>query len=103
MQLLMRRPEIKGFVAVAPPANQFDFTFLAPCPSSGIIINGMDDEIVPKDKVQELVTKLQSQKGIEIAHHPIAETGHFFNGGGMDELQRSVVTYVSARLAGDAR
>src|SRR3954447_3961561 len=35
MQLLMRRPEIDGFIAVAPPANLYDFSFLAPCPSSG--------------------------------------------------------------------
>ena len=33
MQLLMRRPEITGFVSVAPPANLYDFSFLAPCPS----------------------------------------------------------------------
>ena len=39
MQLLMRRPEIAGFVSVAPPANQYDFSFLAPCPSSGLIIS----------------------------------------------------------------
>ncbi|HEY8351277.1 MAG TPA: alpha/beta hydrolase, partial [Sphingomonadales bacterium] len=31
MQLLMRRPEIEGFIAVSPPANMYDFTFLAPC------------------------------------------------------------------------
>ncbi len=30
MQLLMRRPEIKGFISVAPPANLYDFSFLAP-------------------------------------------------------------------------
>ena len=35
MQLLMRRPEIGGFVSVSPPANMYDFSFLAPCPSSG--------------------------------------------------------------------
>ncbi len=35
MQLLMRRPEVEGFISVAPPANRFDFSFLAPCPSSG--------------------------------------------------------------------
>src|SRR3546814_133758 len=34
MQLLMRRPEIRGFISVAPPANMYDFTFLAPCPRS---------------------------------------------------------------------
>ena len=32
MQLLMRRPEIRGFLSVAPPANMYDFSFLAPCP-----------------------------------------------------------------------
>jgi len=30
MQLLMRRPEISGWVSVAPPANHYDFGFLAP-------------------------------------------------------------------------
>jgi alpha/beta superfamily hydrolase len=28
MQLLMRRPEITGFVSVSPPANMYDFSFL---------------------------------------------------------------------------
>ena len=45
MQLLMRRPEIRGFISIAPPANLYDFTFLAPCPSSGIIIQGEGDEV----------------------------------------------------------
>ena len=37
MQLLMRRPEITGFVSIAPPASMYDFAFLAPCPTSGLI------------------------------------------------------------------
>ena len=36
MQLLMRRPEITGFISVSPPANMYDFSFLAPCPSPGV-------------------------------------------------------------------
>ena len=47
MQLLMRRPEIESFIAVAPPANIYDFTFLAPCPSSGLILQGDQDTVVP--------------------------------------------------------
>ena len=47
MQLLMRRPEIEGFISVAPPANLYDFTFLAPCPSSGLMVNGAKDRVVP--------------------------------------------------------
>ena len=40
MQLLMRRPEIDGFIAVSPPAGTLDFSFLAPCPASGLILHG---------------------------------------------------------------
>ncbi len=50
MQLLMRRPEIDAFIAVAPPANNFDFGFLAPCPASGLIIQGDQDQLVPRNR-----------------------------------------------------
>ena len=60
MQLLMRRPEITGFISIAPPANLYDFSFLAPCPSSGLILQGDQDEVVPPDSVQALVKKLSA-------------------------------------------
>ena len=47
MQLLMRRPEVEGFISIAPPANLYDFSFLAPCPSSGLIVHGEKDAVVP--------------------------------------------------------
>ena len=40
MKLLMRRPEIEDFVDIAAPANRFDFSCLAPCPRSGLFIQG---------------------------------------------------------------
>ncbi|MEL6209549.1 MAG: alpha/beta hydrolase, partial [Pseudomonadota bacterium] len=79
MQLLMRRPEIGGFVSVAPPANLYDFSFLAPCPSSGIIVNGEVDRIAPMAEVQKLVDKLKLQRGIEITHNTVPEAGHLFD------------------------
>ena len=66
MQLLMRRPEIEGFISVAPQPNIYDFSFLAPCPSSGLIIHGDADKVAPPKDVQGLVDKLHSQKGITI-------------------------------------
>ena len=66
MQLLMRRPEIEGFISVAPPANLYDFTFLAPCPSSGLMVNGAKDRVVPTESVRGLVDRLKTQKGIVI-------------------------------------
>lgn len=79
MQLLMRRPEIEGFISVAPPANLYDFSFLAPCPSSGLIIQGEKDDVVPCDPVEKLVEKLHAQKGIEIDHRTIKGANHFFH------------------------
>src|SRR5262249_32301118 len=55
MQLLMRRPEIEGFISIAPPANLYDFSFLAPCPSSGMIVHGDKDAVVPHKDVCGLV------------------------------------------------
>ncbi|NCC21077.1 MAG: alpha/beta fold hydrolase [Alphaproteobacteria bacterium] len=79
MQLLMRRPEIQGFVSVAPPANLYDFTFLAPCPSSGLILQGNRDDVVPENSVEKLVSKLRQQKGIEIDYRVMDGANHFFH------------------------
>ncbi len=99
MQLLMRRPEINGFVSVAPPVNSLDFTFLAPCPSSGIIINGTKDTVTPPEDILTLVKRLQNQKGIDITHRTIKGADHFFEGPVMDELVAEVNAYVMDRCA----
>ena len=64
----MRRPEIAGFVAVSPPANLYDFSFLAPCPASGLIIQGTDDKIVEAEQVSELADKLNKQKNLKVVY-----------------------------------
>jgi alpha/beta superfamily hydrolase len=78
MQLLMRRPEITGFISVAPPANIYDFGFLAPCPSSGLMIHGDKDELVPHESVAKLVQKLSNQRDIQIDYKLIKGATHFF-------------------------
>ena len=102
MQLLMRRPEIDSFIAVAPPANQYDFSFLAPCPSSGLIISGSADRVVPPADVAVLADKLKQQKGITITHKTIEGAGHFFDPG-MDEMIATVEAYVRQRLTESSR
>ena len=98
MQLLMRRPEIKGFISVAPPANLYDFGFLAPCPSSGLIVNGAADEVVTAGGVQKLVDKLKTQRHITITHEVIEGANHFFEKE-MDQLQSTVENYLDMRIA----
>ena len=95
----MRRPEIKGFISIAPPANMYDFTFLAPCPSSGIIIQGEGDEVVTPLATQKLVDKLRTQRHITIHHDLIPQATHFFEHE-MPQLMKSVDDYLDMRLAG---
>jgi len=78
MQLLMRRPEIDGFISVAPPANTYDFTFLAPCPSSGLIVHGAKDATVPPASVEKLVNKLSQQRDITVDYTLIPDANQFF-------------------------
>lgn len=78
MQLLMRRPELSGYISVSPPANLYDFTFLAPCPVSGLMVQGERDEIVPRESVERLVDRLQQQKGISVDYRCVAGADHFF-------------------------
>ena len=99
MQLLMRRPEVRGFISIAPPANLYDFSFLAPCPSSGIIIQGDADEVATPQATQKLVDKLRTQKHITIHHDTIPRANHFF-ADETDQLMRSVDGYLDMRLKG---
>ena len=93
MQLLMRRPEISGFISVAPPANVYDFSFLAPCPSSGLMVQGDQDTVVPQEAVTKLVQKLSHQRGIKIDYKVIPGATHFFNEH-LDQLAETVDQYL---------
>ena len=97
MQLLMRRPEIEGFISVAPPANRFDFSFLAPCPSSGLFVHGDLDRVAPLKEVTALIEKLKTQKGILIEHAVVAGANHFFENR-VEPLIEEVRQYLDKRL-----
>ena len=97
MQLLMRRPEINGFVCVSPPANLRDFSFLAPCPSSGLIVQGDKDSIASYDSTKILSEKLQKQKKVDIVFKPIKGADHFYENY-KDELLSIVNSYIENKL-----
>ncbi len=52
----------RGLHLDRPQPNIYDFSFLAPCPSSGLIIHGDADKVAPAKDVQGLVDKLHTQK-----------------------------------------
>ena len=79
MQLLMRRPDINNFIAVSPPANEKDFSFLAPCPTSGLIIQGGKDEITDPQMVTDLARRLNMQRHADVDYAVIEEADHMYN------------------------
>lgn len=97
MQLMMRRPEIRGFISVAPPASLHDFSFLAPCPASGMILHGDKDEVIPQASVDKLAQKLQKQKNIKIDYRVIEGSDHFFQDH-IDDLNKHVNDYLDKML-----
>ena len=94
MQLLMRRPEIDRFIAIAPPAHKYDFSFLAPCPSSGLILTGDQDDIAPEPYTKLLAAKLAKQKDIQIDYRVASGVDHFFTGR-LDDLMLTVEDYLN--------
>lgn len=98
MQLLMRRPEVNNFVAISPPVNKSDFSFLSPCPIPGVIIQGNQDSIVPEPHVADFVDKFLSSSDCDIEYKMIEGADHFFRNK-LDDLGDALDDYIKYRLS----
>ena len=78
MQLIMRRPEVNKFIAISPQPNVYDFSFLAPCPISGLVTYGKNDELVPEEILLNLKKRLLLQKNIDVKFESINAANHFY-------------------------
>ena len=65
--------------------------------SSGLIIHGDKDAVVPHRDVTTLVEKLKTQKGIVIEQKVIPGANHFFDGK-IEPLMNSITAYLDKRL-----
>lgn len=102
LQMLMRRPDLKRFVAVAPPMGLYDFTFLSPCPTSGLVVYGTADEITPPQDTESMLKKTTRQKGITISAAKVIGADHFFTNQ-QDELGATVSSYIQRELGKPGR
>ena len=97
MQLIMRRPEVNKFIAVSPQPNLYDFTFLAPCPISGLIVYGKNDELVEVDSILNLKERLNNQKNISVKFDSIPRANHFFKDK-EKELSNTIGAYIKDKV-----
>tara|TARA_B100000965_G_scaffold393433_1_gene404280 strand:- start:1004 stop:1660 length:657 start_codon:yes stop_codon:yes gene_type:complete len=98
MQLIMRRPEVNNFIAISPQPNAYDFSFLAPCPTSGQVVYSDSDELVTKESIQELDRRIKAQKGIEVIFSEVKNSNHFFRGR-EQELKIEIQKYIKEKTA----
>ena len=96
LQLLMRRPEIGAFVAIAPPVTLYDFSFFAPCPASGMFVQGADDPLATQEAMTPLLARLAKQRDITIEHVTIPGADHFFRDR-LGTLQNVIDAYIRKR------
>ena len=94
----MRRPEVNNFVAISPQPNVYDFSFLAPCPTSGQVVYSDSDELVTKESIEELDRRIKSQKGIEVIFSKVKNSNHFFKNK-EQELSIEIEKYIKEKTA----
>jgi len=98
MQLIMRRPEVNNFIAISPQPNVYDFSFLAPCPTSGLVVYSEIDELVTKESIEELDKRIKNQKGVEVIFAKIEKANHFFKEK-EKELSQIIKKYIKEKTA----
>ena len=97
MQLIMRRPEVNKFIAISPQPNLYDFTFLSPCPISGLVVYGKNDELVQVDSILNLKKRLSMQKNIEVKFDTIINANHFYKSK-EKELAATIDHYIKEKM-----
>lgn len=93
----MRRPDIEGYIFVAPPVTKYDFGFIAPCSASGLIIQGGDDSISKEKDTAKIIDKLTLKEESEVEYKIIPKADHFFREN-MVELDEIINSYIKERL-----
>ncbi len=80
MQLLMRRPEVRGFISVAPPANMYDFSFLAPALPASLLFPTHHSLPSQAEERARRVMRLVDEDAMMLHEEiPRASRTHFFD------------------------
>jgi hypothetical protein len=97
----MRRPELENYILIAPPATKYDFNFIVPCTSAGLIVQGTKDDIAKESDSAKLAEKLSAREGAEVSYQPVQGADHFFKDH-MDEFESIIDQHIKSRLLSDS-
>lgn len=101
LQAVMRRPELENYILIAPPATKFDFNFIVPCASAGLIVQGEKDEITKEVDSAKLSERLAARDEAEINYRLIEGADHFFKEY-LEEFEQTIDEYIEQKLVIDS-
>ncbi len=101
LQAVMRRPELENYILVAPPASKYDFNFIVPCTSAGLVIHGTKDEVAKESDSAKLAEKLSAREGAEVSYQSVYGADHFFKDH-MAEFESIIDDHIKNRLELDS-
>ena len=79
VNMVMRRPEITGFVALGMPTKLYDFSFLLPCSVPGILIQGENDKSTDIPYLINIASTLKKRMGDLFHYELIEDADHNLN------------------------
>lgn len=97
MQILMRRIEITGFVAVSPPIKRFDFSFFNPVPCDGLLIESEAETLMFEDTIKSFVNSVNKQKTAKLDYEVINDANSRYNRK-LKDLFLTVTKYLNRKL-----
>ncbi len=97
-QLVMRRPETAGFVAVSAQVTKYDFSFLAPCPVPGLFATARLDRSISKRRMRSFLRRLREQSSTDIQHREIQKADHHYEED-LDVLEEAIRKYLKRALS----
>ena len=99
MRLLMRRPDVDNFIAIAPPIgnDDYDFSSFNLCPANGLIVSAENDGISDPANVEDFIKTLSRIDDVKVHYSKVAGAEHLFPHH-LEELSKTVDQYISFSL-----
>lgn len=99
-QLLMRRPEINGYILVSPPTKEFSFNFLTPCNAMGLILQADGDHLSDEEDVIGIIDRLSvGRRGHKVDYHIVDNANHYFtDADSIKNLREQVTRYLQENI-----
>jgi alpha/beta superfamily hydrolase len=99
MRLLMRRPDIDHFIAVAPPIGNpdYDFSCFNLCPTNGLVISAENDDIALADKIENFLKYVQRVEDVKIHYAKVNGAQHLFPNN-LQDLAKVANQYIKYNL-----